>query len=450
MSSPGAWTDLRIVLRGGGFRRLLAVRLISQAADGAFQVGLAGLVLFSPERAATPAAVAGLLTLATAPFTLVGPFAGVLLDRWRRRQVLVAANLVRAGLVLALAAMVVSGGVGIGVYAGALACLSVNRFLLAALSAGLPHVVDADELVMANSISPTAGTLAAISGGGLAYGVRSLLGASDGTDAVILVLTAAVYAAASAAAMRLTRDSLGPDHLTAGGGTTRSDHPSLAEAWRRVPGEIAEAVAHLRERSQAGLALLMIGCQRLAYGVTAFATILISRNRFADPGDLTEGMGLLAAAFGASGVGFGLAAVVTPVITRRIGRHRWIVVCLVLAAAAVLALVVRLTVPVALGAAFCLGLAAQGAKIAVDAIVQAEVDDDVRGRVFSFYDIVFNVAFIAAANLGWLLLPDDGYSRVVFAALALTYLATAIGYRWAYRRARPAVTRPDAAVGTRA
>ena len=56
-----------------------------------------------------------------------------------------------------------------------LACLSVNRFFLTGLGASLPHVVPRHELVMANAVSPTCGTLAALAGGGLAYAVRRAL-----------------------------------------------------------------------------------------------------------------------------------------------------------------------------------------------------------------------------------------------------------------------------------
>ena len=50
--------------------------------------------------------------------------------------------------------------------------------------------------------------------------------------------------------------------------------------------------------------------------------------------------------------------------------------------------------------AFVLGVAAQGSKICVDTIVQTSVDDAFRGRVFSFYDVMFNIAFVSAAAFG--------------------------------------------------
>ena len=41
---------------------------------------------------------------------------------------------------------------------------------------------------------------------------------------------------------------------------------------------------------------------------------------------------------------------------------------------------------------FGLGLAAQGVEICVDTILQEDVDDAYRGRVFAFYDMMFNAA----------------------------------------------------------
>jgi len=57
---------------------------------------LAGAVLFNPERAADPAAIAAGFTVLLLPYSFVGPFAGVLLDRWWRQRVLVRSNLIRA------------------------------------------------------------------------------------------------------------------------------------------------------------------------------------------------------------------------------------------------------------------------------------------------------------------------------------------------------------------
>ena len=186
--------DLRAVVRHRDFRRLFATRLTSQAADGAFQAALASLFFFSPERQTSAGSVAAAFAVLLLPYSLVGPFAGVLLDRWRRRQILVVANLLRAAMVLGVAAMTFAGVTGVALYVAVLACLSVNRFFLAGLSAALPHVVTRDELVMANSVSTTTGTIVAITGGGIGFALKGLLGGGSGADGGVIVVAAMTYA----------------------------------------------------------------------------------------------------------------------------------------------------------------------------------------------------------------------------------------------------------------
>jgi MFS family permease len=408
-------SDLRTVLRGRGFRRLFAVRLVSQGSDGAFQAALASLVFFSPERSTTAHAAAGAFAVSVLPYTIVGPFAGVILDRWPRRQVLLVANAVRTLVVLAVALLVAQHVVGPALYVGALACLSLNRFFLSGLGASLPKVVPTDELVMANSVSPTCGTIMAILGGGAAYGVRELLGAGDGTDAVLLVLSAGTYAASALLTLRLGRHQLGPDD---------GDDPRAVSGLQAI----VDGARHVHRRRPAWNALGAMGVHRFAYGITVIMTILLCRNHFNDPADVDAGVRLLALAFGASAVGFGLAALLTPPAADRWGPGGFIWRCLAVAAVVETAFISSFTIPVALTGALLLGICAQGSKICVDTLVQEYVDDDYRGRVFSFYDMVFNLAFVVAAAVAALVLPSDGYSRGMFAFVALLYALAAVGY----------------------
>src|SRR5690625_7341699 len=96
----GVVADLRGLVRLAGFRKLFAVRLVSQCGDGMFQVGLATLFFFNPQNMATAGGVAAAFAVLLLPFTVVGPFAGPLLDRWRRRQVLLYGNAIRVLLAL--------------------------------------------------------------------------------------------------------------------------------------------------------------------------------------------------------------------------------------------------------------------------------------------------------------------------------------------------------------
>jgi MFS family permease len=416
--------ELRALLRLPGFRRLFAVRLTSQTGDGMFQVGLATLFFFSPESAGTATGVATAFAVLLLPFTVVGPWAGVLLDRWRRRQVLLVGNLVRVAITLVLASLLLTDGVGPAVYVLALVNLSINRFLLSALSAGLPRVVDGPLLLTANSLTPTLGAAAAGVGGGLGFVLGLALPTGRAKDATVLVGAAVLFAAASALATRMTRDLLGPEA------------PADADAMRRELRNLARGLVagarHLVARRSPARALGVMAAHRFLYGATFIASILISRNLLASPGQ--DGLAVFGTVLAASGAGFALAVVLTPVLSPRTGPHTWIVLCLLLAAASQVLLTATVAYPAVLAGAGLLGLAAQGAKIAVDTIVQRDTADAYRGRAFALYDVLYNAAFVGAAALAALALPDTGYSRVVFGALAAAYVVAAVVYRVGARR----------------
>ncbi len=420
--------DLRSVVRHRDFRRLYTTRLTSQAADGAFQAALASLFFFSPERQTSAASVAAAFATLLLPYSLVGPFAGVLLDRWRRRQILVYANALRAVMVLGVAAMVLGHVTGPTLYAAVLACLSVNRFFLAGLSAALPHVVVRGELVMANSVSTTSGTIVAIIGGGLGFGLKQLLGSGATSDAQVIVVAAAVYALAAALATRMDKDLLGPDF--------EGESSQAREAVRRVARGLVDGARHVWLHRPAGHALAAIGAHRFFYGVSTIAAILLFRSYFNDPGDVDAGLAGLGRAFAASAAGFLLAAVITPEITHRVRKSTWITTCFAFAAVTEAVYVVVLNEALLLVGASVVGVAAQGSKICVDTIVQESVDDAYRGRVFSFYDVLFNLSFVSAAVFGAATLPADGYSPRVYAFIATGYALTAIVYGRVTRRSR--------------
>ncbi|SCF63772.1 MFS transporter [Streptomyces sp. Ncost-T10-10d] len=410
--------DLRVLLRLRNFRRLLAVRLLSQSADGVYQVALAAHVVFSPEKQASAAAIASAMAVLLLPYSLIGPFAGVLLDRWPRRQVFLYGNLLRAALACCTALLILGSAPDWLFYASALCVTAVNRFVLAGLSAALPRVVDRDRLVVANSLSPTAGTLAATAGGGLAFIMRLLLADSD---AAVVLLGAALYLASALASLSLATGLLGPDQDEA--------RIRLREALVTTARGLAGGLRHLAERKQATRALAAMTVIRFCYGALTVMVLMLCRYAWSD--SESEGLALLGVAVAISGAGFFAAAVVTPWAVGRLGRFRWMAVCA--ASAAVLEPALGLwfvPVPI-LVAAFILGLVTQGSKIATDTVVQTSVDDAFRGRVFSLYDVLFNVAFVGAAAVSALMLPPDGQSFVVVIGVAVLYAVIAVLlFRW--------------------
>jgi len=412
--------DLRAVLREPHFLRLYATRVTAQIADGVFQVALASFVLFSPEKQATAGRTAAAFATLLLPYSVVGPFAGVFIDRWQRRTILVRANVVRAGLTAVVATLVALGVESWPFYAATLAVLSVNRFFLSSLSASLPHVVQRRLLVTGNSLSTTSGTIMAVVGGGIGYGVRFLAGDDDNATAVIVVVAGLVYLASAACASRMAPDLLGPD--------PDEERATTSEAMRAVLGGITGGAQHVWARRRPAWALAAISAHRFFYGLSTVATLLLYRNYFTDHGFFRAGLGGLGQVLAFSAVGVVTAAVATPYVTRRIGKDAWIVGLLAGACVVEIALGFPYTQPAFLAAALLLGFVAQGTKICVDTIVQESVADAYRGRVFAFYDILFNVTFVSAATVAALFLPDSGRSYVALTVIAVGYGATALAY----------------------
>ncbi|MEU1537607.1 MFS transporter [Actinacidiphila glaucinigra] len=415
--------DLRVLLRFRDFRRLLAVRLLSQLSDGVFQVAMAAYVVFSPEKQASPAAIASAMAVLLLPYSLLGPFTGVLLDRWRRRQVLLHCNLLRAALSLGTAVLMLLRVPDWLFYLSALSVTGINRFVLAGLSAALPRVVDGERLVMANALSPTAGTLAATAGGGAAFLMHLVVPEGVRSDVMVVVLGAILYLCAGLTALTLGRDLLGPDPSRV--------QPRVGEALLSTFRGLAHGLRHLRRRPRAARALAAMTAMRFCYGGLTVTVLMLCRYAWSGS-DGTEhgtadGLALLGLAVAVSGAGFFTAAVVTPWATGRFGTFGWITVCAGSAAVLLPALGLPFEPAPVLAAAFVLGLATQGAKIATDTVVQSSIDDAYRGRIFSIYDVLFNVAFVGAAALCALVLPPDGRSAGLLLGLSAIYAAVAFG-----------------------
>lgn len=431
--------DVRTLLSFRYFRRLFSVRLVSQFADGIFQVALASYVLFSPERQPNALAIALSFAILLLPFSVLGPFCGVLIDRWSRRQLLLYTNLARFALVALVAVAIAQGGDGPLFFGLVLAAFSVNRFVLAALSAALPHVVPKDKLVMANAVSPTCGTLTYLLGLAAGTGITT----ATGSDWLVVGLASVTYVGAAALALRIPRRLLGPDLEQA--------RQAVREAVRHIVAGLVDGTKHVLARRPAAYGLAAIGAHRLSYGISTMATILLYRNTFSH-GDIEAGLAGMATVVLISGAGFGTAAFLTPIVVRRIGKQQWIIALLILAAVAQLGPAALFTTTGISVAAFLLGVSAQGIKICVDTLVQENIDDVYRGRVFSLYDVLFNVVLVGSATLAALVLPASGKSYLVLILCGFWYVVTALMYR-RLTRAVPSTTaaalpeRPPVPVG---
>jgi hypothetical protein len=310
-----------------------------------------------------------------------------------------------------------------------LVAFGLNRFFLAGIGASIPAVVPRDELVMANAVTPTIGTLFFSVGGLSAVAMRSLAGGSDGLgDVLVVAASAACFALASLLMLRLGKGQLGP-HGT-------DDLPKVSSAAAAIVLGLVGAVQHLRQRYPAGWAMLVMAAHRFAFGFVIAQTVVLYRNFFYGPQQVDDALAALAASALALAGGIALAVVLTPIATRSMPKERWMVALLLLGAGAVLLPAVVLAPWSVTAAGVLLGLSTQSVKICVDSLVQQWTADDVRGRAFSLYDMLFNLALVSSAVLAALTLPANGATAVGFVAMGGLMAAVALVYRRATTSAR--------------
>jgi hypothetical protein len=368
--------------------------------------------------------VAAGLAVLLLPYSVIGPFAGALLDRWDRKRVLVVASLARVLLTAGVAATVGAGGDGAPLYLGALLVAGLSRFVGAGLSVGLPHLVPRANLVEANAFAVTVGAGVSAAGAAAAIGVRALVGADDAGSAVTTLTSLAGGLVAAAVAVGFRRGVLGPDRAVA------QEHGALRTALRGlVDGLRATGATPSVTASFAALA-----AHRVAFGISTLLMLLLFRYAFTPTGPLLVGLPGIGQTVVLAAAGLGTGALVTPWAVRRWGRARTVRAALLVAAAAELALVGLLSLPAVFVVAYVLGMVGQVLKLCTDAAVQGEAGDGVLGRVFAVYDIVFNVGFVAAVTAAAFLSPPDGRAPGLLAAGAGLYLVGLLGHDLVLRR----------------
>ena len=396
------------------FRRLLELRAVSQFGDGLFQAGLAGALLFNPERATGAWAIAGAFAVLFLPYSLLGPFAGALLDRWDRRGVLIVANLVRLLLMIVLGALLATGAADLPILVGALVINGFTRFVSSGLSAALPHVVPAEQVVSMNSLATAVGAVAVFLGANFMLLPRWLLGAGDAGAAAVLWMATAPVALGLWLSIRIHPHMLGPDD------SRRAVHGSVlyavATGWgyglRTVIG-VPTVTATL-----GGLA-----AHRVAFGINTLVVLVMVRH---GSDQNVAGFGVAVVFVAAAGLGSFMSNVLTPAAVRRWGRYATANGALVVAALFQLG-AAGLHLPVMIGCGLALGCAGQVVKLCADSAMQIDVDDALRGHVFTVQDSLFWIAFVGAIAASASVIPADGRSTMLVVWGALVYL---VGLAW--------------------
>jgi MFS family permease len=404
------------LLRRRDYRLLWTGATISALGDGMSFVALVWLVL---ERGGDAGAVGLLAAAYTAPVLIGGLAAGIVLDRFERRRVLAADNLVR-GLVIASVPVAAALGVlttpQLFIVAGIYGLLFMVS--LAGIPSLLPSLVDPDDLTTANAMESLSYGIAGVGGPALAGAIIALLGAP-----VVLAIDAVTYGVLVGCLLLMRGAPVAAaDPQIVGGPVPEADAVGPAGPAARVAGGLGPAIRFVL-RTPAILAITLI-YMTTNIGEGMFLVLLPVYARDVLTGDAAT-YGLLASSFTAGSLigAFAVGAVTWP---WPLGRS---IAAAVLATGLVFGfLLPSPPLPLAVGILALAGLAASSLTAWAQTIRMRLIPSTMRGRVFALLrTLMQGTPPVGAIVAGAMLSGGGGTAAVIVAIVVVIAVPGAVG-----------------------
>ncbi|MDQ6839430.1 MAG: MFS transporter [Actinomycetota bacterium] len=381
----------RAVLRSAPFRRLFAARTASRWGDTFNTIAIVILVY---RISGSGVSVAATVIFEIVPVLAFGFVAGAVVDRMPRIAIMVSADLARAAIAGTLAVFGHHLGV---VYAAAFAMSAFTVFFNPAATSVLPAIAGAD-LLDANSmiwstavvsqiaLAPLAGVLVASAGAGPAFAI----------NAVSFLVSAAL----------LTRIRL----------------PHRVPTRRRYLADIADGFAYLRTSRFLVTLAAVQGLAALSAGATsALLVVLAERN-------LHLGAGRFGVLLAAIGIGAGAGPLLLRRLTRKVSRPALLFGPYLLRGLVDLSLAAFDSFAGALVGLAAYGVGTSTGNVTYHTILQSVVPDERRGRVFAFYDVVWQTGRLASIGVGGVLADALGIAAVYYLGGGLLLVAGIVGF----------------------
>lgn len=366
------------VLRNRDFFLLWAGQIISQLGDRLDQMALIALVYSRCE--GSTIGIAKILSFTIIPVFLIGPVAGVYIDRWDKRRTMYICDFLRAALVLCIPLFLINKNFA-WIYLIIFIIFSIGRFFVPAKLAILPELVEKDDLLIANSLINTTGMIAAVLGFGISGIIVERLKAAGGfyLDSLSFLISGVLIfliAKKFSAAMSLRKVS-----------------KEIAEVIRKsVVQEIKEGmlyfVNHKDIRLTAGIMFFLWSALGAVYVVIiAFVQKTLH--------SATKDLGLLIMFLG---IGLFIGSLIYGRFGQRISQYKVIFASLVLSGVMLIIFAVALhSYPYFISAAalsLSLGIFISPIMIASNTIIHKVSDNAMMGKVFSSLEIVMHLAFL--------------------------------------------------------
>jgi len=401
------------ILRNRNFFFLWLGQIISQLGDRLDQMALIAFVYLRAPGSTLE--IAKILSFTIIPVFLIGPLAGVYVDRWDRRRTMYACDLLRAALVLTIPLFLFYTTHLTPIYLIIFVVFSIGRFFVPAKLSIIPDLVDKKELLMANSLVHTTGMIAAILGFGISGVVVEWLGAKSGfyLDSLSFLISAILI-------FLITKKS------------------ATAMSFKKVSKEIVEVIKKsvLQEVKEGILYFVNKKDIRFISGVifilwSALGAVYVVLIVFVQKTlhSATKDLGLLIMFLG---TGLFLGSLIYGWFGQRISHYKIIFSSLIFSG--IMLIVFALAIQrcpyflVAAMLSFLLGLVIAPIMIASNTIIHNASDNQMRGKIFSSLEIIMHLGFLLFMFLSSLLAERYSHTSIlvivgcVFSILGLVNL----------------------------
>jgi MFS family permease len=398
------------LLRRRDFALLWLGGLVSVTGDWVLR---AALPYFVYERTGSTVATAGMIAAALAPGIVLGSVAGVFVDRWNRKRVLVAGNLLQAGTVALLLLVPHEGWLWV-VFAVAAAQSLIGSFASPAESALLPTLVGDEQLVAANALNVVNNRIGRLLGVPLGATLLAALG---------LELVVVVDAASFVLAALLVSPIVAPPSARVLRAAAGAVSAAAGSAWAAFWVEWLDGLRLVGRERVLAVVFGVLGL--MTFGGTMLDPLTVAWVRDV-LGEGPQVYALLLTAHAASGIA---GAVLVSRIDVRLAPRLLVGWSSI---AAGIALAVRYTVPsvpLALGLSLFVGLTSVASAVGVETLVQRAVRDDYRGRVFGALGATGSLLSLLGALTAGVLAEVVGLVTMLNVASALIVLAGVVVLR---------------------
>ncbi|MFA5144641.1 MAG: MFS transporter [Candidatus Omnitrophota bacterium] len=367
------------VLKNRNFSLLWLGQIISQLGDRLNQMAL---IYFVYQRApGSTWEVAKILSFTIIPVFLIGPIAGVYVDRWDRRRTMYVCDFLRSALVLAIPLFLFYSKSLIPIYLIIFVMFSIGRFFVPAKLSIIPDLVQKKDLLMANSLVNTTGMIAAIVGFGVSGVLIEWLGAKSGfyMDSLSFLISGAliffiIKKASSVMSFRKVSQEI------------------VEVIGKSVIQEIKEGFLYFFQKKDIRFAAWMIFILWSALGAVYVVLIVFVQKTLHSA---TKDLGLLIMFLG---LGLFSGSLFYGRFGQKLSQYRIIFVSLVLSGMMLVVFALCLSrypsFAIAAMLSFFLGLVIAPNMIATNTIIHNASENGMMGKIFSSLEIVMHLGFL--------------------------------------------------------